>query len=62
MAIMTESQVYVNCDFCDEYYTTQVLNQKETMKKLRGEGWTFGKMVKCPDCCKKNRGADDATD
>ena len=50
MAIITESQVYVDCDCCGEYYATQTMTQKEVMCFLRNEGWTFGKIVKCPKC------------
>lgn len=53
MAIITESQVYVDCDLCGEYYATQTMTQKETMALLRSEGWTFGKIVKCPQCSGK---------
>lgn len=29
MAIITESQVYVDCDCCGEYYATQTMTQKK---------------------------------
>ena len=50
MSIKTETQVYVECDNCGNYYATWAATQKEVIITLRKEGWTFGKKSLCPMC------------
>lgn len=50
MSIKTETQVYVECDNCGNYYATWAGTQKEVMTTLRKDGWTFGKKSLCPMC------------
>uniref|UniRef100_A0A6M3LGZ4 Uncharacterized protein n=1 Tax=viral metagenome TaxID=1070528 RepID=A0A6M3LGZ4_9ZZZZ len=50
MSIWTESQVMVECDVCGTTTAEAYLTQNHMKTLCRKEGWSFGKLVKCPKC------------
>ena len=53
MAVHTEYQAVVSCDFCGENLVEAYWTQKQIIKEARREGWRIGKKVKCPKCRRK---------
>jgi hypothetical protein len=50
MAVKTEYQAVVSCDFCSDNIVEGYWRQKETIKEARRLGWKIGKKVTCPKC------------
>lgn len=48
---MTTYKLEASCDICKGKFHTDATGTKEEMiRRLRGEGWSVGKKVICPDC------------
>lgn len=48
------------CDVCKDTYDWGFINAVEGKRELREQGWTFGKLDKCPECAgpQKRRSSD----
>ena len=58
MGIHVEYQQVAVCDVCQACETEAWVSQKEFIRNKRKEGWTIGKVVRCPKCkrIQKNEG------
>jgi hypothetical protein len=50
MGIRTEYQAVITCDVCLDNWVEGYTTQQEAIKNARRDGWTIGKVVKCPKC------------
>lgn len=57
MAIRTEYQAVVSCDFCGNNIVEAYWRQKEVIKEARQLGWKIGRHVTCPKCQAKKKEA-----
>jgi len=55
MSLFKYIQYIASCDECPaENPDYDNCTQQEAIKKLRQEGWSFGKKLLCPECNGKN--------
>lgn len=54
MGIRRETQYYMECDICNDSYTSFAGDRNVSLSYFRDDGWKIGKKCVCPDCSAKN--------
>jgi len=50
MGIEKQTQYYITCDICEDYFESWGGDRQTAIEVFRENGWKIGKKCTCPDC------------
>ncbi len=56
MGIERQTQYYIKCDVCDDYYEAYGGSRESAISIFRENGWKIGKKCVCQDCSEVKNG------